>query len=184
MPVRWRPLAFALILIPLLTNVVVRSLGIVLLLAPDGLINRTAALIGLGPLGGMLYTHGAVALALAQVFMPFMVLSLYDVLQGTSPRVYEAADSLGASSTQRFLSVELPLSLPGLRAGSRHCLSDVVHGLCFGDHSRRQEGLHGRHDHLAGGSPEPQCAARVGSGDYSDRHEYDFRRRLLLSSSG
>lgn len=117
MPVKWRPLGFAFILIPLLTNVVVRSLGIVLLLAPDGLINRTVALVGLGPLGNMLYTHGAVALALAQVFMPFMVLALYDVLQGTSPRVYEAADSLGASATQRFLSVELPLSLPGLRAG-------------------------------------------------------------------
>jgi len=39
LPVKWRPLAFAVILIPLLTNVVVRSLGIVLLLAPDGLIN-------------------------------------------------------------------------------------------------------------------------------------------------
>lgn len=117
LPARWRSLAFAVILIPLLTNVVVRSLGIVLLLAPDGLINQALALVGLPPVRGMLYTHGAVALALAQVFMPFLVLALYDVLQGTSPRVHEAAESLGASRAVRFLTVDLPLSLPGLRAG-------------------------------------------------------------------
>ena len=117
LPLKWRPLAFAVILIPLLTNVVVRSLGIVLLLAPDGLINQVLGVFGIPPFRQMLYTHGAVALALAQVFMPFMVLALYDVLQGTSPRVHEAAESLGASRTIRVFLVDLPLSLPGLRAG-------------------------------------------------------------------
>ena len=117
LPLKWRPLAFAVILIPLLTNVVVRSLGIVLLLAPDGLINQVLSVFGIPPFRQMLYTHGAVALALAQVFMPFMVLALYDVLQGTSPRVHEAAESLGASRTARVFLVDLPLSLPGLRAG-------------------------------------------------------------------
>lgn len=117
MPVRWRPIAFAVILIPLLTNVVVRSLGIVLLLAPDGLINQVLGLFGLGPIRGMLYTHGAVAIGLAQVFMPFVVLALYDVLQVTSPRVHEAAQSLGASPAVRFWTVDFPLSVPGLRAG-------------------------------------------------------------------
>ncbi len=117
LPLKWRPLAFAVILIPLLTNVVVRSLGIVLLLAPDGLINQVLGVFGISPFRRMLYTHGAVALALAQVFMPFMVLALYDVLQGTSPRVHEAAESLGASRTARVFLVDLPLSLPGLRAG-------------------------------------------------------------------
>ena len=117
LPLKWRPLAFAVILIPLLTNVVVRSLGIVLLLAPDGLINQMLGVFGIPPFRQMLYTHGAVALALAQVFMPFMVLALYDVLQGTSPRVHEAAESLGASRTARVFLVDLPLSLPGLRAG-------------------------------------------------------------------
>ncbi len=117
LPLKWRPLAFAVILIPLLTNVVVRSLGIVLLLAPDGLINQVLGVLGIPPFRQMLYTHGAVALALAQVFMPFMVLALYDVLQGTSPRVHEAAESLGASRTVRVFLVDLPLSLPGLRAG-------------------------------------------------------------------
>lgn len=117
LPVSWRPLAFAVILIPLLTNVVVRSLGIVLLLAPDGLINQVLGLFGIPPFRNMLYTHGSVAIALAQVFMPFLVLALYDSLQGVSPRVHEAAESLGASRVTRFWTVDLPLALPGLRAG-------------------------------------------------------------------
>ncbi|WP_138469115.1 ABC transporter permease subunit [Poseidonocella sp. HB161398] len=117
MPSRWRAMAFAVILIPLLTNVVVRSLGIMLLLSPKGLLNSAAALVGLGPFEGMLFTHGAVIVALAQVFMPFMVLALYDNLQNTSPRIHEAAESLGASPAIRFLTVDFPLSLPGLRSG-------------------------------------------------------------------
>ncbi|MCK5750258.1 MAG: ABC transporter permease, partial [Oricola sp.] len=90
MPSKWRALSFALILIPLLTNVVVRSLGIILLLAPKGLLNTAAGWIGIGPFNHMLFTHGAVIVALAQVFMPFMVLALYDNLQNTSPRIHEA----------------------------------------------------------------------------------------------
>ena len=117
MPARWRAIALAVILVPLLTNVVVRSLGIVLLLAPEGLINQVLGVFGLGPIRGMLYTHGAVALALAQAFMPFVVLALYDVLQRISPGVHEAAQSLGASPAVRFWTVDFPLSLPGLRAG-------------------------------------------------------------------
>jgi putative spermidine/putrescine transport system permease protein len=117
MPSQWRALAFGVILIPLLTNVVVRSLGIMLLLSPDGLINVVLDFVGLPQARTMLFTHGAVAIGLAQVFMPFMVLALYDTMQSTSPRVHEAAESLGASPVTRFLTVDLPLSLPGLRAG-------------------------------------------------------------------
>ena len=114
---KWRARSFALSLIPLLTNVVVRSLGIILLLAPKGLLNTAAGWIGIGPFNHMLFTHGAVIVALAQVFMPFMVLALYDNLQNTSPRIHEAAESLGASPAIRFLTVDFPLSLPGLRSG-------------------------------------------------------------------
>jgi len=113
---RWRPLAISAVLVPLLINVVVRSLGIELLLAPDGLVNKLLALFGLHA-GHLLYNYGAIAVGLVQVFLPFMVLALYDVLQSTPPRVQEAAQSLGASRAARFLHIELPLSLPGLRAG-------------------------------------------------------------------
>ncbi|WP_425053543.1 ABC transporter permease subunit [Psychromarinibacter sp. S121] len=116
-PTRWRSLAFMVILIPLLTNVVVRSLGIVLLLSPDGILNSILGFVGIGPFRNMLYNHFAVMVALAQVFMPFVVLALYDVLQGTNPRVKEAAESLGASPSMVFWTVRFPMALPGLRAG-------------------------------------------------------------------
>jgi ABC-type spermidine/putrescine transport system permease subunit II len=116
LPSQWRPLAMSAVLVPLLINVVVRSLGIELLLAPDGPINAVFALFGFNA-PHMLYNYGAIAVGLTQVFLPFMVLALYDVLQSTNPRVLEAAQSLGASRSTRFFFVELPLSLPGLRAG-------------------------------------------------------------------
>lgn len=117
LPSRWRPLAIAIVLVPLLVNVVVRSLGIELLLAPDGLINDALGLLGAPAARHILYNYGAIGVGLVQVFLPLMVLSLYDVLQATSPRVLEAARSLGASRTMQFFTVQLPISLPGLRAG-------------------------------------------------------------------
>ncbi|MGV0817894.1 ABC transporter permease subunit [Martelella sp. AMO21009] len=118
MPGKYRAFAFAIVLIPLLTNVVVRSLGIILLLSPEGLINIVTGWFGIPPVKTMLFNHGAVIVALTQVYMPFMVLALYDNLQNTSPRVHEAAESLGASPAIRFLTVDLPLSLPGLKSGT------------------------------------------------------------------
>ena len=113
---RWRPLGFACILVPLLTNVVVRSLGIILLLSPGGVVSAAAQGLGFGPVN-LLFGWFAVGLALVQVFLPYMVLSLYDVLEGRDHRLAEAAGGLGAGPATRFLRVTLPLSLPGLRAG-------------------------------------------------------------------
>ncbi|WP_431283298.1 ABC transporter permease [Humitalea sp. 24SJ18S-53] len=116
LPARWRPLGFACVLVPLLTNVVVRSLGIILLLSPTGFIAQ--GVMGLGfPRPNMLFGWFAVGLSLTQVFMPFLVLALYDVLEGQDRRLPEAAAGLGAGPAMIFLRVTLPLSLQGLRAG-------------------------------------------------------------------
>ena len=116
MPPRWRSLGFACVLVPLLTNVVVRSLGIILLLAPGGVVAGAAGLLGLGR-PNLLFGWFAVGVALTQVFLPYMVLSLYDALDAQDPRLHDAAAGLGAGPAERFLRVVLPLSLPGLRAG-------------------------------------------------------------------
>jgi ABC-type spermidine/putrescine transport system permease subunit II len=116
LPPRWKPLGFAIVLVPLLTNVVVRSLGIILLLAPRGIVASIAVELGL-PRPDLLFGWFAVGLALTQVFLPFMVLALYDVLEGQEKRLEEAATSLGAGAATRFWRVTVPLSLPGLRAG-------------------------------------------------------------------
>lgn len=116
LPPRWKPLGFAIILVPLLTNVVVRSLGIILLLAPRGVVGSVAVELGL-PRPELLFGWFAVGLALTQVFLPFMVLALYDVLEGQEKRLEEAAAGLGAGPAACFWRVTFPLSLPGLRAG-------------------------------------------------------------------
>ena len=116
LPPRWRSAGFALVLVPLLTNVVVRSLGIILLLAPGGVVAGAAALLGL-PRPNLLFGWFAVGLSLTQVFLPYMVLSLYDALDGQDSRLADAAAGLGAGPAERFLRITLPLSLAGLRSG-------------------------------------------------------------------
>jgi putative spermidine/putrescine transport system permease protein len=113
---RWKPIGFAIVLVPLLTNVVVRSLGIILLLAPRGVVSNIGQWFGAPPVN-LLFGWFAVGVALVQVFLPYMVLALYDVLEGQERRLEEAAAGLGAGPAMRFWRVTLPLSLPGLRAG-------------------------------------------------------------------
>jgi putative spermidine/putrescine transport system permease protein len=113
---RAKPFGFAIILVPLLTNVVVRSLGIILLLAPRGVVSGLSQSLGFPPVN-LLFSWFAVGLALVQVFLPFMVLALYDVLESQEKRLEEAAAGLGAGPAMRFWRVTFPLSLPGLRGG-------------------------------------------------------------------
>jgi putative spermidine/putrescine transport system permease protein len=93
--------------VPLLTNVVVRSLGIILLLAPRGRGRVCGGELGL-PRPELLFTWFAVGVALTQVFLPFMVLRLYDVLEGQERRLDEAAAGLGAGPALRFWPRDLP----------------------------------------------------------------------------
>jgi putative spermidine/putrescine transport system permease protein len=65
----------------------------------------------------MLFTPGAVALALVHVFVPFMVLPITGALRATPGYLAEASDSLGAGWWQTFWHVTLPLSFPGVQAG-------------------------------------------------------------------
>lgn len=110
MPPRWRSVGVMVVLIPLLTNVVVRSIGLLLFFARDGMF---ASVTGLE----LLFTRAAVIVALVQVFMPFLIMALFDALQNRDPRLDEAASSLGAGPADRFLLVTLPMALPALRAG-------------------------------------------------------------------
>ncbi len=117
LPPRWRPLGVAIVLIPLLTNTVIRTMGMILLLAPHGFLNTLFAAVGLPSGFNMLFTWGAIVAALVQVFMPFAIMALYDNLQSLDDRLAEAAAANGARPVKAFLRVTLPLSLPGIRAG-------------------------------------------------------------------
>ena len=66
----------------------------------------------------LMYTETAVVVGLTHVFYPFMVLAIYSSLQTIDPAVVRAAQNLGASPRMAFWRVTLPLSVPGIVAGS------------------------------------------------------------------
>lgn len=108
-----------LLLLPFLVSFVLRTISWQFFLADDGIL--------LGPLKGagllpedfhLLATSAAVIGGLAYNFLPFMVLPIYASLERLDVRLIEAAQDLYASSTQAFLRVTLPLSAPGIVAGT------------------------------------------------------------------
>ncbi|HSU23074.1 MAG TPA: ABC transporter permease [Variovorax sp.] len=118
-PGRWQGPLMLLIILPLLTSSVVRTFAWVVILGRQGIVNT--ALLDLGwiaePLK-LLYTPGAVAVALAQIELPLMVLPLITALMNVDPNLRQASLALGAGHWRTFARVTLPLSMPGLLAGA------------------------------------------------------------------
>src|SRR5215467_7245308 len=113
---RWRGLLYAGVLSPLLTGVVIRCFGWIVLLANNGLVNQALGAFGLGPYR-LMYNGIGVTVALVHVFLPFMILSIMNAIQAIDPRLGEAARTLGASRVRIFVRVLLPLSMPGIQSG-------------------------------------------------------------------
>jgi putative spermidine/putrescine transport system permease protein len=107
------------VIAPMLTGVVVRTFAWMTILSDRGVVNAT--LMGLGlttaPLP-LMYNELGTVMALVHIYVPFMVLTLAGVIGRIDERLEEAAMSLGASPIRAFLEVTLPLSLPGILAGS------------------------------------------------------------------
>lgn len=116
---RWSGVLYVLVLSPLLVGVVVRSFGWLILLSGNGVINRALIDLGLIQSGLQLMNNRVgVTIALVHVFLPFMILPLMGVIQSIDPSLESAARSLGASPLRAFLRVSLPLSWPGIQAGT------------------------------------------------------------------
>ncbi|MGJ7519090.1 ABC transporter permease [Variovorax sp. LT1P1] len=116
---RWGSLLYVLVLSPLLVGVVVRSFGWLILLSGNGVINRALIDMGLIETGLQLMNNRlGVTIALVHVFLPFMILPLVGVIQAIDPTLERAARSLGASRLKVFWRVILPLSWPGIQAGT------------------------------------------------------------------
>jgi spermidine/putrescine transport system permease protein len=102
---------------------VIRVYAWMMLLRKEGAINliigAVAHLFGLHftPLE-MLYTPGAVLVGMVYEFLPFMILPIYTSLEKIDNSLYEAAADLGANSIKTLLRVTLPLSMPGVVAGT------------------------------------------------------------------
>jgi spermidine/putrescine transport system permease protein len=108
-----------LLLIPFWTNFLIRIYAWMILLRTEGLLNRVLVGIGLfdEPVRFM-YTPTAVMIAMVYEFLPFMVLPLFTSLEKIEAHLLEAASDLYAHPVRAFLRVTLPLSVPGIIAGT------------------------------------------------------------------
>jgi putative spermidine/putrescine transport system permease protein len=118
-PSRWRNWLTILVVFPLYLNLVVRTFGWIALLAQNGLVNQALQALGVvqEPVK-LLFNFAGLLIALTHIFLPFMVLVLIGPIQNTPRDVEDAARVLGASWGSTFLRVTLPLSMPGILAGS------------------------------------------------------------------
>ncbi|HEY3232565.1 MAG TPA: ABC transporter permease [Roseiflexaceae bacterium] len=114
---RWRSVLIFLVLIPFWTNFLVRTYAWMLILNNNGLINTLLQSLGFGR-QTLLNTTGAVLTGLIYGELPFMVLPIYASLDRFDFTLLEAASDLGANRTRGFLRVMLPLTMPGVAAGS------------------------------------------------------------------
>ncbi|NTW03586.1 MAG: ABC transporter permease [Oscillochloris sp.] len=116
-PKHWRTPLLFLILIPFWTNFLVRIYAWQIILSNNGLINTALQAFGLPPLP-LLYTENATLLGLVYGELPFMVLPLYASIDRFDFTLLEAAADLGASRWRAFVRVMLPITMPGVAAGS------------------------------------------------------------------
>src|SRR5262249_29302901 len=116
---RWKNLLLLFIVAPFFVTYLIRTLAWQTILADHGLVVRTLQAVHLVSANGrVLNTGTAVVAGITYNFLPFMALPLYVSLQQIDVRLLEAAEDLYASRWTAFLHVTLPLSLPGIVAGT------------------------------------------------------------------
>jgi len=115
----WRNTLLLLIILPFWTSFLVRIYAWIGLLANTGLINNALIAAGLihEPIV-MMQTNFAMYVGIVYCYLPFMILPLYSNLEKHDNTLLEAAVDLGATPFKAFLRVTLPLSMPGVIAGS------------------------------------------------------------------
>jgi len=116
---RWKNLMLVLVIAPFFTSFLIRTLAWKLILSDNGFVVGVFKTLGLVADDGRLLATGfAVVAGLTYNFLPFMVLPLYASLEKIDHRLIEAAGDLYASPVQGFRRVTLPLSMPGVIAGT------------------------------------------------------------------
>ena len=116
---KWRNVLLLLVVVPFWTNFLIRTYAWILILRTEGVLNSLLAFLvpNFQPLE-LLNTPIAVQLGLVYGYLPFMILPLYASLEQLDLGLMEAAQDLGASPRRTFWHVTVPLSLPGILAGS------------------------------------------------------------------
>lgn len=114
-------------ILPLSVGVIVKAFSWSIVLRSNGIVNQ--ALLGLGLVQEpvrLLFTETALVFGAANIFLPFMVLPIYAIVRQLDPNLAAAAASLGSGPVRTFLTVTLPLTLPGVIAGIAFVFSLAV----------------------------------------------------------
>lgn len=116
---KYRNVLLMLVVVPFWINFLIRTYAWILILRTEGLLNSSLSLLipGFQPLE-LLNTPFAVQIGLVYGYLPFMILPLYVALEQMDLSLIDAAKDLGASPRHAFWHITLPLSLPGILAGS------------------------------------------------------------------
>ena len=115
---RWKNLFLVLVIAPFFVTYLIRTLAWETILADGSIVTRTLDGLNMLPSHRLLATSGAVIAGITYNYLPFMVLPLYVSLEQIDARLLEAAQDLYASKWRSFLRVTLPLSVPGVVAGT------------------------------------------------------------------
>ncbi|MFJ5226534.1 ABC transporter permease [Streptomyces sp. NPDC088400] len=143
-----RTLLFVVVVSPLLTSVVVRSYGWVVLFSANGAVNRV--LVGIGLLdrpAHLLTSYLVVVVSVTHVLLPFAILPLTTALGSIDDNLRRASRTLGAGSVRTFWKITVPLGLPGIAVGAT-----VVFALAMGIYITPL---------LVGGANQPLAGLRV-----------------------
>lgn len=127
---RRRMVVYTLVIVPLWASYLLRAYAWKVILGSNGLLGSALSAIGLDGtfLDDLLYSEAAVVIAMTHIFTPFMILSIYAVLERVPPNLIEASKDLGVGRLTTFRRVVVPLSLPGVIAGATFTM-----GLSTGD---------------------------------------------------
>ncbi|QRM33073.1 ABC transporter permease [Microvirga sp. VF16] len=116
---RLAALLMVIVIVPYFTSVLVRTYAWMVILGSQGIINQFLLWTGIidAPLP-IMYSRTAVTIGMTYIMLPYMVLALYSVMRGIDTSLMLAAESLGATRTRAFWRIFVPLSFPGVAAGS------------------------------------------------------------------
>ncbi|HWO95784.1 MAG TPA: ABC transporter permease [Bacillus sp. (in: firmicutes)] len=115
----WKSAIFGIILVSFWISLLVRTFTWMILLRSNGVVN--SLLMGLGIIDkpiDLLYNTTGVVVGMVHILLPYMILSLYAVMESIDTRLLQAAQGLGARPWKAFIQVFFPLSLPGVLSGS------------------------------------------------------------------
>jgi ABC-type spermidine/putrescine transport system permease subunit I len=112
-----RSLVALIVVLPIFVSVVVRSLGWLVILGKNGVLDELWTHLGFSA-PSLLYTNTAVVIGLVSTLLPFMFLSVYSSVRRLDPSIPVAARTLGATPLRTFVKVTLPLTAPGVVGGA------------------------------------------------------------------